>query len=295
MKKFFSYSILLLVGILMGVCCGKKTTNNDAPEINVAIPEGLEWVQGDWTVGYVHIRIKGDQVFRSEGYLGDDYLEKKNEIKKLLDETKLEPVTLRDSNEGFDDIVKGLKLNGPEDLVCDEYVTYVIDQTHKKIYLHEGRNDDSFDGWEWDEFHRVGDNDAQNSVNNNDSDIDAKIIKVLQAIYPNSLDSEMEWHATDRFSEYASKECDTDPVYQTQDAYAHGILPEPKFIKVVVPGIDNTYKVEWQVKYNEIVKHEVILVLVKENGEWKLDNIWNGERLLFDYSKPPVPWYDDLG
>ena len=118
----------------------------------------------------------------------------------------------------------------------------------------------------------------------------------LNTIYPNSIANGIDWqsYATDRFVRYAAEECDYDPVYQTQDAYSHGDYPHPKFTKVY--GKEDMYKVEWMVEYdNEEIKRSVILVLTKESWEWKIDNIWEGDRLLFDYSKPPEPWYDDLG
>ena len=134
-----------------------------------------------------------------------------------------------------------------------------------------------------------------NKGNDNKNGINSEVMTLLQTIYPNSMDADMAWSslATERFAEYASEECDYDPVYQTQDAYSYGILPDPKFSKV--PSVDNAYKVEWQLKYGEdITRNSVVLVLSKENGEWKIDNIWDEESkaLLFDYSKPPVPDYE---
>lgn len=129
---------------------------------------------------------------------------------------------------------------------------------------------------------------------NNDNNIDKDVLMFLETIYPNSLDADPSWgaYATERFIEYAGEECDYDPIYQTQDAYSYGVLPEPKFTKLPVP--DNAYHVEWKVKYGEdITIHGVILVLVKEDGEWKIDNIIEegSTELLFDYSIPPMPWY----
>lgn len=130
---------------------------------------------------------------------------------------------------------------------------------------------------------------------NNEKDIDKDVLNLLQTIYPNSLEEPPAWgdFATARFCEYVGEEFDYDPIYQTQDAYSYGVLPEPKFTKLSAP--ENAYLVEWKVKYgDEVTMHSVILVLVKENGEWKIDNLCNEgtTELEFDYSKPPVPFYE---
>ena len=122
---------------------------------------------------------------------------------------------------------------------------------------------------------------------------EAAIRQFLESVYPNTLDeSQAQPRVTDRFREYASMECDYDAIYATQDCYCADVLPEPEF--TAYPAVDNAYKVVWH-RYADVQKAEVIVVLVKEDGEWMIDNIVDDEttnRLLFDYSIPPQSIYE---
>lgn len=158
MKTNLFYSLCFVFAILVLSSCGKKSPATEVEvkqEEVVAVPEGLEWAQGDWTVGYAHIRIIGDKVYRSDEYIEQDKCDA-DHIKKALDAASANKAySLVLNPPDVDYIVKGLKLNSSKDVVCDEYQVYVIDKKNNKIYLHEGKDDDSFDGWAWDPFRKT--------------------------------------------------------------------------------------------------------------------------------------------
>lgn len=122
---------------------------------------------------------------------------------------------------------------------------------------------------------------------------DDEAIEFLQKVYPNSIDGSFTGDklCTDRFAEYSRIECEYDPIYQTQDCYSAAVLPNPTFSKY--SKVENAYTVQWQ-RYEHKEKVTVIVVLKKEEGRWLIDNIVQGDRLLFDYSKPPVSIYVDF-
>lgn len=130
---------------------------------------------------------------------------------------------------------------------------------------------------------------SMQDVPNNDDEA----IEFLQKVYPNSIDGSFTGDklCTDRFAEYSRIECDYDPIYQTQDCYSAAVLPNPTFSKY--SKFENAYTVQWQ-RYEHKEKVTVIVVLKKEAGRWLIDNIVQGDRLLFDYSKPPVSIYVDF-
>lgn len=111
-------------------------------------------------------------------------------------------------------------------------------------------------------------------------------------MYPNNTNGEIEWskYATERFCQYASDECDYDVVYQTQDAYSADILPNPHFSKY--ESYPNAYRVTWH-RYEHKEQVSVILVFKEENGRMLIDNVLEKGKLLFDYSKPSVPFYGE--
>lgn len=118
----------------------------------------------------------------------------------------------------------------------------------------------------------------------------------LQYVYPNDTSDYMALDATTtRFREYAAKECDYEPVYKTQDSYACGRMPNPEFRRDTL--FQNAYKVTWH-RYEEDEIVENTVVLTKINGKYKIDNIIEYDKngkpwLLFDYSKPPVQYWND--
>ena len=99
-----------------------------------------------------------------------------------------------------------------------------------------------------------------------------------------------------RFRFYEEVECEGDVLWQTQDAYTYVDNPAPKFTPY--SGINNAYLVEW-IRNDNDPKVKLIVVFVEENGGWKIDNVIEfdedgpQDKLLFDYSKPPVPAYSD--
>lgn len=131
-------------------------------------------------------------------------------------------------------------------------------------------------------------------VNADAAEIDPGVLSFLQVVYPNVKDemgSILKSEMTERFSKYLI-ECDYDPIYLTQDTYSADISPNPRFKKY--KSYPNAYIVEWQrYRHHENVRN--IVVIVKENGKYLVDNIIEEKdgipSLLFDYSKPPVPVY----
>ena len=130
-----------------------------------------------------------------------------------------------------------------------------------------------------------------------DEAIDPGVMAFLEEVYPNVKDRPGGITGgpctTDRFEAYEI-ECDYDPIYQTQDTYSADVLPYPKFTKYEC--FDNAYTVEWQ-RYERCETVRNIVVLVREKGKYLIDNIIievdGAPKLLFDYSRPPVPIYGD--
>lgn len=125
--------------------------------------------------------------------------------------------------------------------------------------------------------------------------VEIKIKDFLQTVFPNIIEDDfttVSWqpYATERFKEHCV-ECDYDPVYKTQDCYSAGILPNPVYSKF--SSYPNAYRVSWQ-RYERKENVSVIVVLKNENGKILIDNIYTGSShpLLFDYSKPAVPFWE---
>lgn len=116
------------------------------------------------------------------------------------------------------------------------------------------------------------------------------VLAFLTKVYPNSFEgASYENYSTARFLEYRSLECDYDPVYSTQDVYAYEILPDPRFSRYSF--VENAYLVEWE-RFTSREKASSIVVLCKEKGNWKIDNVIVNGHLLFDYSRPAVQWWE---
>lgn len=124
---------------------------------------------------------------------------------------------------------------------------------------------------------------------------------ILAELYPSSTreappDIDESRIMTDRFDLY-SVECDHDVIWQTQDVgYTYVDNPAPTFEKY--PGIENAYLVEWTRSENEPRIRLVLVFLKDTDGLWKIDNAienpgLSGGTMLFDYSKAPVPVYDE--
>lgn len=154
-----------------------------------------------------------------------------------------------------------------------------LDRNKKRIGLGEG--------W-W--LSREGEKTGKKDPLQNDDEA----IEFLKQVYPNSIDGSFTGDklCTDRFAEYSKIECEYDPIYQTQDCYSAAVLPNPAFSKY--SKVENAYTVQWQ-RYEHLEKVTVIVVLKKEEGRWLIDNIVvEDDRLLFDYTKPPVSIYADF-
>ena len=120
--------------------------------------------------------------------------------------------------------------------------------------------------------------------------IDRDVLAFLTKVYPNSFEgARYEDYSTARFLEYRSLECDYDPVYSTNSDYAYEILPDPHFSKYA--SVENAYLVEWERSASR-EKASSIVVLCKEKGNWKIDNVIVNGHLLFDYSRPAVQWWE---
>ena len=123
-------------------------------------------------------------------------------------------------------------------------------------------------------------------------------LDILEKLYPSSKDGsyDLSQITTSRFRFYEEVECEGDVLWQTQDAYTYVDNPAPKFTPY--SGINNAYLVEW-IRNDNDPKVKLIVVFVEENGGWKIDNVIEfdedgpQDKLLFDYSKPPVPAYSD--
>lgn len=129
--------------------------------------------------------------------------------------------------------------------------------------------------------------------------IDDDVRAFLDMAYPNEIGAVQCYYTnsditTARFGEYAALECDYDPVYDTQDSYSADILPEPRFY--VFKSVPDAYRVKWQ-RYERKEQVEVVVVLAREDGMYRIDNIVNckGESpvLLFNYSEPAVSIWRD--
>ena len=115
------------------------------------------------------------------------------------------------------------------------------------------------------------------------------VLAVLTKVYPNSFEEGYEDYSTARFLEYSRLECDYDPVYDTNSDYAGEILPNPRFSRY--SSVENAYLVEWE-RFASHDKASSIVVLCKEKGNWKIDNVIVNGHLLFDYSRPAVQWWE---
>lgn len=122
---------------------------------------------------------------------------------------------------------------------------------------------------------------------------------VLSIIYPSTPNAgglfDHSLCITERFDFYESIESDHDVLLQTQDAYTYVDNPDPKFTKY--DKMDNAYLVEWTQSADN-PRQQLVVIFIQENGAWKIDNVIehpdaDQAQVLFDYSKPPVPVYEE--